>query len=104
MDTLLRENNYIEDWAALVVAAFLLLGLGIMLGMYIEKSLKKLFVLKRQQTLPSSSSTLLVPNKSTANSEEERLLPPIDRDKVSGSNIRLTPPLLIYHRCQNTLL
>jgi hypothetical protein len=87
--TIIKENTYLEDWTMLVIAAFLLLSLGIMLGMFLEKSLKKLTLLAQSfdsySSLPTSNLSSTVSQSQPLLkdlSKEQQFLPPIDRSLV----------------------
>lgn len=84
-------SSYIEDWTALVVAAFLLLCLGIMLGMFVEKSLKTLFLLnQRKQPIRAQSQqqNSISDKEMRGNASEMTMLPAIDRKLVSSCSLR----------------
>jgi hypothetical protein len=88
--TIIKEDNYVEDWTMLVIAAFLLLSLGIMLGIFLEKSLKKLTLLAQRfdscaSSLPTSNITSSLANSQPVLkglSEDRQFLPPVDRSLV----------------------
>jgi hypothetical protein len=71
-----REYSSLEDWSLLTVAAFLLLSLGLMLGMFIEKSLKKLSFRKPESSTASHGSAFDLEGNSG------HLLPPVDKKLV----------------------